>query len=76
MGTRYNGCQYPIYVNDELVEDIQLAFAKITLIGQVNHPYARERGTQVYLCELPVAAFNELWTQCLREVKEELGMPE
>lgn len=63
-----------IYVNDELGEDIQEAFAKITLIGTVDNPYARENGAQVYLCEEPVYPFGELWSERIREVKAELGI--
>lgn len=63
-----------IYVNSELGEDIQQAFAKITLIGTLEHPYARENGTQVYLCEEPLYPFGELWSERIREVKVEMGL--
>jgi hypothetical protein len=42
-----------IYVNDELGEDIRQIFAEVREIGRIQHPHARERGTQVYLCRKP-----------------------
>lgn len=57
-----------IYVNDELGEDIQALFADIKLIGKVENPYARERGTSVYLCRQPRQSFAALWKQRVQEV--------
>jgi hypothetical protein len=42
-----------IYINGKLGEDIQRLFNKITLIGKISNPDAREYGTAVYLCEYP-----------------------
>jgi hypothetical protein len=50
-----------IYINDEPGEDIKAIFKKITLIGIVSNPHAREYGTGVYLCEEPEGSFNEFW---------------
>jgi hypothetical protein len=50
-----------IYINDELGEDIQKLFGKITLVGRISNPDAREFGTAVYLCEYPKISFNEFW---------------
>jgi hypothetical protein len=51
-----------IYINDELGKDVQEMFKKITKIGSVSNPDAREFGTSVYLCEEPVGSFNEFWS--------------
>jgi hypothetical protein len=58
-----------IYVNDELGEDIQSLFNQIQSIGTVDTPHARERGTQVYLCQQPKKPFNEFWNSRVQEVK-------
>lgn len=63
-----------IYVNNELGEDIQQIFSDIQLIGKIEHPYARERGTQVYLCQKPVQPFSNLWDRRIQEVKANLGI--
>ncbi len=52
-----------IYINDELGEDIEALFNNIKLVGEVEHPYARERGTRVYLCSEPKSNFNEFWME-------------
>jgi hypothetical protein len=57
-----------IYVNDELGEDIQSLFEDIKLIGKVENPYARERGTSVYLCQQPRQPFGALWKRRVQEV--------
>lgn len=57
-----------IYVNDELGEDIQSLFADIKLIGKIENPYARERGTSVYLCQQPRQPFGALWKRRVQEV--------
>lgn len=59
-----------IYVNDELGEDVAATFRKIELIGQLEHPFARERGTSVYLCEEPISDFGEVWKNRVLEVIE------
>lgn len=50
-----------IYVNDELGGDIAQLFGAITLAGELDNVYARERGLQVYLCKNPQAGFAELY---------------
>ncbi len=52
-----------IYINDDLGEDIERLFAKITLMGSISNPDAREYGTTVFLCEEPVSSFNEFWIE-------------
>jgi hypothetical protein len=50
-----------IYINDEMGEDVRTLFRKITIIGSITNPDAREFGTTVYLCEDPVMSFNKFW---------------
>ena len=57
-----------IYINDELGEDVKLVFRKITEIGKISNPDAREFGTAVYLCEEPVMSFNKFWKERLKQL--------
>ncbi|MFA5819825.1 MAG: hypothetical protein WC854_11195 [Bacteroidales bacterium] len=52
-----------IYINDELGEDVKTLFRKITLVGSISNPDAREFGTGVYLCQEPVDSFNKFWKE-------------
>ena len=52
-----------IYINDELGEDVNALFRKITNVGSITNPDAREYGTTVYLCEDPVMSFNRFWAE-------------
>lgn len=52
-----------VYVNDELGEDVQALFSNIELIGEVQEKYARERGTQIYLCREPRSDFRKFWRE-------------
>lgn len=58
-----------IYVNDELGEDIERLFGEITLAGQIENPYARERGTQVYLCRNPQPEFAARYREKIASLK-------
>jgi hypothetical protein len=53
--------QYLVYINDDLGEDVRELFGKITRVGSISNPDAREYGTTVYLCEDPVMSFNSFW---------------
>ena len=57
-----------VYINDELGEDIKTFFRKITIVGSISNPDAREYGTTVYLCQEPVSSFNEIWKARLKEL--------
>jgi hypothetical protein len=57
-----------IYINTKLGVDIGKVFKKITKIGSISNPDAREFGTSVYLCEEPVMSFNELWETRLKNL--------
>jgi hypothetical protein len=59
-----------IYINDELGEDVKMIFSKIKYIGAITNRDAREFGTKVYLCEDPVASFNKLWKERLRQLNK------
>ncbi len=52
-----------IYINNEMGDDIKNLFSKITIIGKISDPDAREYGTTVYLCEDPVMSFNKFWKE-------------
>jgi hypothetical protein len=52
-----------VYINDEPGDDIRALFGKITKIGSIRNPDAREFGTGVYLCQEPVMSFNYFWNQ-------------
>jgi hypothetical protein len=59
-----------IYINDNLGEDVKKLFRKITNVGSISNPDAREFGTTVFLCEDPVASFNRFWTERLKHLDE------
>jgi hypothetical protein len=52
-----------VYINDEPGDDVKALFQKITLIGRISDPDAREYGTGVYLCQEPVSSFNKFWKE-------------
>lgn len=58
-----------IYINNELGEDVQNLFGKITLVGSISNPDAREYGTAVYLCQYPTMSFNIFWKSRLEILK-------
>lgn len=58
----------------KLGEDIQALFQEIELIGRIEHPHTRERGTGVYLCQKPLASLSELWRERAQSVKAEMGI--
>lgn len=57
-----------VYINDEPGDDIKALFSKITRIGSINNPHAREYGTAVYLCEEPARSFNEFWVKRINDI--------
>jgi hypothetical protein len=58
-----------VYINDELGDDVKLLFAKITEVGKISNPDAREFGTAVYLCQEPRASFNKFWQERITSVE-------
>ena len=63
-----------IYVNDELGADVDSIFANIIVAGSITNPYAREKGTTVYMCREPRADFPAFWKRRVMEVKRDLGL--
>ena len=60
--------RYIVYINDEPGEDIYQAFGKVTKIGAISNPDAREYGTGVFLCEEPAGSFNAFWKERLKQL--------
>jgi hypothetical protein len=58
-----------IYINDEPGDDIKALFRKITLVGRISNPDAREYGIGVYLCEEPAGSFNDFWKERLSQLE-------
>jgi hypothetical protein len=58
-----------VYINDEPGDDVRQVFRKITKIGSISNPDAREFGTAVYLCEDPVDSFNKFWQLRIKDLK-------
>jgi hypothetical protein len=59
-----------IYINDEPGDDIKALFRKITLVGRISNPDAREYGIGVYLCEEPAGSFNDFWKTRLKQQED------
>jgi hypothetical protein len=57
-----------IYINSELGDDVNKLFRKISIVGSVSDPDAREFGTTVYLCQDPVLSFNRFWKERLKSL--------
>lgn len=60
-----------IYINDELGADVQALFTDIQLIGGIEDTFAREYGTQVWLCRAPKADFPTFWKNRVSAAKAE-----
>lgn len=58
-----------IYIDDNLGEDIAAAFEDITFAGKLSDPYARESGTEVYLCRGLKAEFRPYYAERVRSEK-------
>ncbi len=56
-----------VYINDEMGEDVKQVFGKITKIGSIANPDAREFGTTVWLCEEPAGSFNTFWEERVKQ---------
>ena len=52
-----------IYVNDEMGEDVAGLFEDIRLQGTVSTPFARERGTKVWVCRNPRRPLHAFWAE-------------
>ena len=52
-----------VYINDEMGDDVKALFTDIQLIGTVENPLAREKGTMLWLCRKPVRPFADFWAE-------------
>ena len=52
-----------IYIDDEYPDDLQPAFKKVVKISQIENPYAREKGTSVYLLSYPIESILPIYQQ-------------
>lgn len=59
-----------IYINSgDPGEDVQRLFADIRLVGRVENPLARERGTGVWICRAPRSNVAVFWAERVKMVK-------
>jgi hypothetical protein len=58
-----------VYINKKPGEDINALFKKVTKIGSITNPDAREYGTAVYLCQEPVRSFNDFWNERIQRIQ-------
>ncbi len=59
-----------IYINNVPGEDVKKLFRKVTKIGIVSNPLAREFGTGVFLFQDPVTSFNQFWSQRIQHLNK------
>lgn len=52
-----------IYINDELGSDVEALFEDIQLIGSITTPFAREKGTKVFLCQNGKGDVSAFWQE-------------
>ncbi|NRB46368.1 MAG: glycosyltransferase family 39 protein [Saprospiraceae bacterium] len=52
-----------IYINDELGADVEALFEDIQLIGSISTSFAREKGTQVFLCQNGKEDVSTFWQE-------------
>jgi hypothetical protein len=53
--------QHFIYIDDEYPDDLKPMFKQMVKITEVQNPYAREKGTAVYLFSYPVKNLNPVY---------------
>lgn len=63
-----------IYVNDNLGSDVADLFEDVKLMGQVSDSFAREQGTQVYLCQNPRSSLADFFNGRMEEVRVLRGL--
>jgi hypothetical protein len=59
-----------IYIDDEYPDDLKPMFREMTKIGEVQNPYAREKGTAVYLFSYPLRNLNPAYKAHRQEALE------
>ncbi len=57
-----------MYVNGELGGDVDSLFATIIIAGKITNPYAREKGTTVFMCRDPRVDFATFWKRRVLEI--------
>lgn len=50
-----------VYIDDEYPDDLKPMFKKMVKIAEVQNPYAREKGTAVYLFSYPIRNLNPIY---------------
>ena len=55
--------QHLIYIDDEYPDDLKPAFKKVRKISEIQNPYAREKGTAVYLLSYPTESILPIYQQ-------------
>ena len=53
--------QHFVYIDDEYPDDLKPMFKEMVKITEVRNPYAREKGTAVYLFSYPVKNLNPVY---------------
>lgn len=62
--------RHVIYINDEYPDDLKPAYKRIIQISEITNPYAREKGTKVYLLSYPVKDISPIYSKHRREQLE------
>lgn len=55
--------QHLIYIDDEYPDDLEHAFKTVRKISEIKNPYAREKGTSVYLLSYPIESILPIYQQ-------------
>ena len=50
-----------IYINDEYPDDLHPAYKKVIKVAEIENPYAREKGTKVFLLSYPVKSILPIY---------------
>ncbi len=60
-----------IYVNGELGDDMPGFFQKIEKVWQLDMPFSRQHGDQIYLCQYPTPAFFERMNGAFKQARND-----
>jgi hypothetical protein len=60
-----------LYIGDEPGDDVRQYYRKITTVGSIENPDAREYMTTVYLCEDPAYSFQQFWNEVINRINNE-----
>lgn len=56
-----------IYIDDEYPDDLEPMFKKMTKVSQIKNPYAREKGSSVYLFSYPLKSLQPVYQKHRQE---------